>query len=370
MAKETEKGREVDVFSKGSQELIARPTSGQMIEAGEDAIENAIILWSEASTRTETRDREERLRDKRQIVRSFLQYVGKHPAAIDPMDVHAWRKHLEAGKSENTVYSYLSRVSAFFEWLRKYPELKDYIPANPVSLTRPAAPRPYQTEKTKAWLDEEMNAILDVIQAEAERGSLHAIRDYAVTLFYLFSGLRRNEVFGLRGNDVELREAGLIIRYKRKGGKLQRREIAHPDVRTALLAYLKTSRRLSTLHTNDPLWTRHDRAGEPGPALGSRAFANNLKKYAARAGLRQVNIHQTRHTYARIIFEDSGDLMETQSALDHENLATTRVYVQTVAVKRDRHSDQIARRIRRRSEIQSAPGGSDSPEEPNLFTDG
>jgi len=117
------------------------------------------------------------------------------------------------------------------------------------------------------------------------------------------------------------------------------------NVRDALLAYLKKSKRLSALHTNDPLWTRHDRAGEPGLQLTSRSFANNLKKYASRAGIRQVNIHQTRHTYARIIFEDSGDLLETQSALDHENQATTRVYVQTVAVKRDKHSDRIARRI-------------------------
>jgi len=264
------------------------------------------------------------------------------------MDVRAWRKHLESEKSENTVYSYLSRVSSFYEWLRKHPGIKDHIPGNPVSLGRPTAPRPYQTEKTKAWTDDEMNAILDAIAVEAERGSIHALRDYAVTLFYLFSGLRRNELFGLRGNDVELQEDGLIIRYKRKGGKYQRREVGHSDVGAALIAYLKKSRRLSVLHTGDPLWTRHDRAGDPGSPLTSRSFANNLKKYAAKAGIRGVNIHQTRHTYARIIFEDSGNLLETQSALDHENQATTRVYVNTIAVKRDRHSNQIARRIRQR----------------------
>jgi site-specific recombinase XerD len=60
------------------------------------------------------------------------------------------------------------------------------------------------------------------------------------------------------------------------------------------------------------------------------AYANDLKKYEAKAGIRRVNIHQTRHNYARIIFEDSGDLLETQSALNHESQATTRAYVQTV----------------------------------------
>lgn len=199
-----------------------------------------------------------------------------------------------------------------------------------------------------------MNAILEAIAAEAEMGSVHALRDYAVTLFYLYSGLRRNELFGLRGNDIELQEVGLIIRYKRKGGKYQRREVGHPDVHDALVAYLEKAKRLSVLHTNDPLWTRHDRGGKPGLPLTSRSFANNLKTYAAKAGIRGVNIHQTRHTYARIIFEDSGDLLETQSAFDHENQSTTRVYVNTIAVKRDKQSEKIARRIHRR-------GSSDEP---------
>ena len=40
-------------------------------------------------------------------------------------------------------------------------------------MTRPTAPRPYQTEKTKAWTDDEMNAILDAIATETEKGSVH-----------------------------------------------------------------------------------------------------------------------------------------------------------------------------------------------------
>jgi integrase len=186
-----------------SNDSLAPVIAGRSVIVISDPIENAITLWAEASTRAETREREERLRDKKQVVRSFLEYVSKHPGEVEPADVRAWRRHLELLKSENTVYSYLSRVSSFYEWLRKYPEIKDYIHNNPVSMARPTAPRPYQTEKTKAWTDEEMNAILDQIAAEAKRGSIHALRDYSVTLFYLFSGLRRNELFGLRGNDVE-----------------------------------------------------------------------------------------------------------------------------------------------------------------------
>jgi hypothetical protein len=55
------------------------------------------------------------------------------------MDLRDWRKHPESEKSENNVYSYLSRVSSFYEWLKKHPELKEHIRNNPVSPVRPKA---------------------------------------------------------------------------------------------------------------------------------------------------------------------------------------------------------------------------------------
>ena len=80
--------------------------------------------------------------------------------------------------------------------------------------------------------------------------------------------------------------------------------------------------------------------------LSSHSFAKNLKGYAASAGLKSgVHIHQTRHTFARIVAEDTGSMIETQDALGHRNLATTRVYVNRIAVKRDKHSRKITARF-------------------------
>jgi hypothetical protein len=44
--------------------------------------------------------------------------------------------------------------------------------------------------------------------------------------------------------------------------------------------------------------------------------------------------------------EETGSFIEAQEALDHENAATTRVYVQRITVKRDRHGRRIAGRIK------------------------
>ena len=129
-----------------------------------------------------------------------------------------------------------------------------------------------------------MNAILAVIREAAAQGSVHAQRDYAVTLFYLFSGLRRNELFSLRGKDVELPKAGLIVRYRRKGGLHQKREVSHPDVREALLAYLTDTHRLSALQTYAPLWTCHDRAREAGRGVDFARLRQQSQKVRGTSG--------------------------------------------------------------------------------------
>ena len=97
--------------------------------------------------------------------------------------------------------------------------------------------------------------------------------------------------------------------------------------------------------SDDPLWTRHDQAGRPGGPLTSHPFAKNLKRYARQAGIGDVHLHRTCHTFARMVAEDTGSVIETQDTLGHKNLVTTRVYVQRIGVKRDKHSKRIAQRL-------------------------
>jgi len=312
------------------------------------ALRNAIRLWAEQNTRSETNERESKLGDKIQAVSRFFAFADKHPGEVRPADVEAWRAYLEAiGNKPATIYARISRLSSFYKWLMAEPQLGVYITTNPAAQARPRFPRPYQSESVKAWSDDEMNALLVVVKLSADSGSLVGKRDYALLLFYLLTGLRRNEVISLRGKDLQRKDDKLIIGYKRKGGKFVGREVSDPTLLEALDDYLRAARRMEVLRTGGPLWTRHDRAGFPGAQLSSRSFCNNLKKYATVAGIDSVHLHQTRHTYARIVAEETGSFVETQEALDHENAAPTRVYVQRITVKADKHSGKIAGRMKR-----------------------
>jgi len=308
---------------------------------------NAIHLWAVATTDAESHCRRELLKAKREAVASFYKHVSMHPAEVRPADVERWRAHLEGrGFKPATVYARISRLSSFYEWVMKEPTLGQFINSNPARLAMPKCPKPYQTESTKALDDEQMTALLRVVRKKAEAGEITGKRDYALLLFFITTGMRRREVIGLRGADLEMREDDFVVRCTIKGGDYVGRAVSDPSVRGALLGYLKACGRTNVLGSERPLWTRHDRAGKSGAPLTSHAFDKNLKRYAREAGLGRVHIHQTRHTFARIVAEETGSIVETQDALGHKNLATTRVYVGRIAVKSDKYGPRIASRLK------------------------
>ena len=309
------------------------------------ALRHAIQLWADSSTVPDSPRRADLLRDKARAVAAFFNYVQKHPAAVRAADVKAWQTELAARNlSPTTIYVRLSFLSAFYRWLMQDRTLGAQIRVNPVLLARPRAPQAYQTESVKALTDAELKRLLAVVQGRAQGGGPVGKRDYALLLLFVATGLRRAEILALRGCDIEL-EPHLILTSRVKGGHYVGQEVAEPQVKAALLDYLTAAGRLHVFKTDAPLWTRHDRAGRPGAPLTSHCYVKNLKRYAREAGLENFHLHQTRHTFARMVAEDSGSLTETQEALGHRNAATTRIYVQRIAVKRDKHSARILQRF-------------------------
>jgi integrase len=63
-------------------------------------------------------------------------------------------------------------------------------------------------------------------------------------------------------------------------------------------------------------------------------FSKNLKAYARDAGIEKIHIHQTRHTFARIISEETGSIVETQDALGQEILEGVLIQISSFALSR------------------------------------
>lgn len=327
-----------------SETQIVEQTVLAVADRRDAVLRTAVEVWAGATTGGTTRQRGELIAKKRRVVESFFAKIGKDPGEVTPTDVQAWcdgmRREDGRRPATATIYARVSFLSSFYAWAQRELGLR----TNPALLARPKAPKPYQTESTKSWTDEELGRITTVIAGRAAGSDLVGKRDLALFLMYTSTGLRREEVIGLRGRDVQVMEEGLIIGGRVKGGRYRAREVRDSETKAALLDYLTAAGRLHVLKTDAPVWTRHDNPKSAGEPLTSHAFARNLKLYAREAGMDHVHLHQTRHTYGRIVAEETGSMTATQDALDHANLSTTTVYVQRIAVKRDLHSAAVARR--------------------------
>jgi len=308
---------------------------GQRLAMGK-ALTLAVGLWADATTDASSARRAEYLQGKARFVGAFFESAGKALGEITEIDVKAYQAHLEGeGQSPATVYAKLSRVSSFYEWALE--NIGERVGRNPVKAARPKAPKPYQS--AQGITDDELSALLAVIPTETLPGR----RDRAMLYFYILTGHRRAEVCNLAWGDLQ-RNGALLVTFRVKGGDYKTEEV-NLICWEALTAYLSAAGRLETMEADTPLWVGHDPSGQARGALSSHSFSKNLKRYAKRAGLEHIHVHQLRHTYGRQVAEDTGDLGQVQTALGHKNRQTTRVYVDRVTVKRDKHSDAIAARL-------------------------
>jgi integrase/recombinase XerD len=346
------------------------------------AVLSVVHAWAKQSTDPASPTHAMTVQVKTNIVMGCLDFCGKPPAAVTPHDILHYQAELETSHLKPaTIYTYLQHVSSFYTWAMKVPGLQEVIKDNPVRLVRPTAPKPYSSEKTKALSDEQVAELVGLVQARADAElppeptdidvmrRIVAKRDLAILLLFLTTGMRRREIIQLRWGQVELRRNGsLILRTQVKGGGRRALTVEDPAVQAALLDYLRASGRFPQMKAGSPLWTRHDRGvkgnrpGTPEPAMTSHAFYNNLRMYGKLAGVGDVHPHQTRHTFAAWVGEESGSMHAVQEALGHENEATTRHYLRAIAVEPDRYSAAIVKRLHLRARPRGDRDEGDGPE--------
>ena len=322
----------------------------------------SIERWTHVTTdQTLTRAKDIN-RDKTRAVKSFFNLVVKQPDEIVSEDVLVWQRHLkERALSERYIYASLSHLSSYFEWLKALPKFSHFIKINPVRVVMPKPPKKYNSPKAKSLTDEELTRLWLYVEKQAETDeNLIAVRDYAIFRFFTATGMRREEVINLGTEDIRLEENQILIHTRVKGGNYEWRTINDEEVKAALERYLRLTKRKSTVgQKGRALWIRFDRAAEAAaidhridnllgdePRLSSHSYDRQIKKYANAAGIGHFHIHQFRHTFARIVAEESGSIIEAQEALGHKDIQTTQIYINRIKFKKDKHSRSMRDRIK------------------------
>ena len=282
--------------------------------------------------------------DKSKAVFDFFDFCGKSAEQVLPSDVKEWRWNLKTQKiADGTIYNRISALSQFFEYLRNEAGMMRLIPIDPAKVSLPKANKPFHSESVKALSHKELMKLLEVVENHTlDRQAVH-LRDFAILQFYVATGKRRTEVISLRADSIEVNEGRFFIRAKVKGGYFLNFELDDQTTQNALFDYLAVTNRTGIIGKNEPLWLRHDKGAGKNQKQGltSHGFAQRMKLYALEAGIKNFHIHRLRHTFAKIVSEVAESMADTQEALGHRNIKTTQIYVQRLAVKKDKFSKSI-----------------------------
>jgi integrase len=245
-----------------------------------------------------------------------LTLVQLHPEHIQSH----YTANLEAGLSARTVRYH----HAVLHVALKSAVRLGLLARNPADAAMP--PRAKRPDM-QTWDEDELNRFL-----ESSKNSIYHNLFYTV----LFTGMRRSELLGLRWSDVDFIMSQIYISrglhqlkdntyvYTEPKSEHSRRAIALSPSVINLLKRAKERRKLDCIDwglpfsESDPVFCGHD-----GKPLRPNTVTRVWHEAAKRAGVKDIRLHDARHTHASIMLKRGIHPKIVQERLGHSSIQMT-----------------------------------------------
>jgi integrase/recombinase XerD len=214
----------------------------------------------------------------------------------------------QKGHASETIARTYGAIRCLFQfWTRE-----GFLEKNPMELVeRPRRERvlirPMSPEQAARLLD------------QPDGRSVHGLRDRALMMLMLDSGLRVSEALSLEANRIDWMNCVLTVMGK------GRKERSVPFSTRTCQALLEYARERGKSSAKSPQFF----LGRTGKPLDRCKVRQRMKRCARQAGIEGVRVspHTLRHTFAVMYVRNGGDAFSLQQILGHSTLEMTRRYV-------------------------------------------
>jgi len=247
-----------------------------------------------------------------QFIRFAYQKGIHYPQDVTASLIIEFMLDLKLRCNGTTVHNHYRALKRLFNWmieqgeLARHPMAKMKSPRLPVTVIRP-----FQIEHIRRML------------VLCEDGTFTGIRNKAIILIFLDTGLRLSELSNLMLNDLDFdREA---IKVMGKGARERVVRMSKPTQKAILLYFRERRRRWHDTLPN--LWVSEE--CRPINSWGIQIMIRRLGKRCGISGVR-CSPHTFRHTFATMAIRNNANLFYVQSILGHSTLTMCRRYAKTI----------------------------------------
>ncbi len=237
----------------------------------------------------------------------FFDSAGKEPKDIVPEDIISYFAE-GTTVSKRSQARILSSLHSFYNWMIAQGRMEE----NPSD----AVEAPKLGKYLPAVLSvEEVEKLIAAVDLNSPSGK----RDRAILEVLYGLGLRVSESISLKISDFWFNESFVSVVGK---GNKQRLVPLGDMARDAVLEYLQVRGEAADRENGDILFLNRF-----GRALSRVAVFNMIKSYAMKAGIgKEISPHTLRHSFATHLVENGADLRAVQEMLGHESILTTEIY--------------------------------------------
>lgn len=212
-----------------------------------------------------------------------------------------------AEKSPAYYNMHYANLHAFFNWIVE----RNYIDVNPI--VRLKLKKRTVTNKARNVPELVIKKLLDVIDVNTYVG----LRDYALTILTMDTGIRPNEALSTREEDYDLNGGKLVIRG----------EIAKTRVSREVPLSEQTCEVLKVLCSHKPKgFCQNMFCSWEGEAIETHSWYLRLREYSKQINYK-IRPYDLRHSFAIQFVKCGGSAFVLQKMLGHTNMNMTQHYV-------------------------------------------